>query len=286
MGEGAVWVFHGGALGDFVMTWPLLRAIRAGGSEATVVTRAGHAQLAAAELGVTGVDAESRRFTRLWAGDGGGGADRAGGVSRVLTFLADPAAESGRVWAAGAAAMFPGAEVEYVGPPGSASRGRAWERFEVDRLGSVAARENAGGPVVMHVGAGSREKMWPMERWREAAEELRRSGRGVRVLAGEVEMERLTRQERRVFAGMGGEFCADLPALADALRPASLVIGCDTGPTHLAAQLGVATVALFGPTDPVVWAPRGPRVRVLAPDGPTPMSWLTVERVLREAALV
>ena len=40
-------------------------------------------------------------------------------------------------------------------------------------------------------------------------------------------------------------------------------VGNDSGVSHLAAALGVPTVALFGPTRPEHWAPRGERVRVL-----------------------
>nr|MBA2253284.1 glycosyltransferase family 9 protein [Nitrospirales bacterium] len=40
-------------------------------------------------------------------------------------------------------------------------------------------------------------------------------------------------------------------------------IGHDSGLTHLAACLQVPTVALFGPTDPIRWAPRGSHVRVV-----------------------
>jgi ADP-heptose:LPS heptosyltransferase len=41
------------------------------------------------------------------------------------------------------------------------------------------------------------------------------------------------------------------------------MIGNDTGITHLAAAIGAPTVALFGPTDPAVWGPRGRKVRTL-----------------------
>jgi len=44
---------------------------------------------------------------------------------------------------------------------------------------------------------------------------------------------------------------------------AALFVGADTGPTHLAAAAGTATVALFGPTDPARFGPVGPRVRIL-----------------------
>ena len=50
--------------------------------------------------------------------------------------------------------------------------------------------------------------------------------------------------------------------LACWLARASLYIGNDSGITHLAAAVGTPTLALFGPTDPAVWAPRGPNVRV------------------------
>jgi heptosyltransferase-2/heptosyltransferase-3 len=46
----------------------------------------------------------------------------------------------------------------------------------------------------------------------------------------------------------------------------SLFIGNDSGVTHLAAAAGCPTVAIFGPTAPQLYAPRGPSVQVVAPD--------------------
>jgi len=54
-----------------------------------------------------------------------------------------------------------------------------------------------------------------------------------------------------------------LPLLAAILSRCRLYVGNDSGVTHLAAAVGVPTVAIFGPTDPDVWAPRGPGVRVV-----------------------
>ncbi len=48
------------------------------------------------------------------------------------------------------------------------------------------------------------------------------------------------------------------------LGGARVYIGNDSGITHLAAAVGTPVVAVFGPTDPVVWAPRGERVRVVS----------------------
>jgi ADP-heptose:LPS heptosyltransferase len=52
--------------------------------------------------------------------------------------------------------------------------------------------------------------------------------------------------------------------LAGWLRSARVYIGNDSGITHLAAAAGAPVVAIFGPTDPAVWAPRGDRVRLVA----------------------
>jgi ADP-heptose:LPS heptosyltransferase len=69
----------------------------------------------------------------------------------------------------------------------------------------------------------------------------------------------------------------DLYELGCWLARSRIYIGNDSGVTHLAAAAGTRVVALFGPTDPAVWAPRGPLIRVLATDGP--MALITVDRV-------
>ena len=54
-----------------------------------------------------------------------------------------------------------------------------------------------------------------------------------------------------------------LPELAAFLEKAACVITVDTGPLHIAQAVGCRTVAVFGPTDPVVWGPRGEKDVVL-----------------------
>ena len=54
-----------------------------------------------------------------------------------------------------------------------------------------------------------------------------------------------------------------LGRLAALMRIASLYLGNDSGITHLAAACGAPTIALFGPTDPRIWAPRGPKVKII-----------------------
>jgi ADP-heptose:LPS heptosyltransferase len=54
-----------------------------------------------------------------------------------------------------------------------------------------------------------------------------------------------------------------LPKVAAVLSLSDLYFGCDTGISHLAAAAGVRVLALFGPTDPNVWGPRGKRVWII-----------------------
>jgi ADP-heptose:LPS heptosyltransferase len=51
--------------------------------------------------------------------------------------------------------------------------------------------------------------------------------------------------------------------LAALLKATTVYLGNDSGITHLAASLGLPTVALFGPTNPALWGPKGPGVRII-----------------------
>lgn len=293
-------VIQSGALGDSVLVWPLVRAMVRRGARVDLIARREHARLAAewiepglADGRLVAVDLDSAEWSRLWMGADAVEADaRFAGTGVVVSFLVDEragATDAGAAWCAGARKCFGGARLELVGPHGSASRGRAWAEWSVERDGGVNARTNVGGPVVVHVGAGGEAKRWPLERWAELVRRLRNWGeRRVIVLAGPVELERFTAAERGMLAEMQageGDFSGALALLelARVLSGAGVFIGHDSGPAHLAAQLGVRTVALFGPTDPAVWAPVGPSVRVIAPEvASADWAWLSVERVLAE----
>ena len=70
-----------------------------------------------------------------------------------------------------------------------------------------------------------------------------------------------------------------LPELACVLQNCALFIGHDSGISHLAAAVGAPCLLLFGPTDPAIWAPQNPQVRVLrSPD--LTMGGLDLGRVL------
>ncbi len=104
--------------------------------------------------------------------------------------------------------------------------------------------------AVIHPFSGSARKNWPLERFQQLAARLGPL-MPVRWCAGPEDppLE-------------GAVRIPDLYELACWLARARLYIGNDSGITHLAAAVGTPVLALFGPTDPEVWAPRGPNVRV------------------------
>jgi len=117
----------------------------------------------------------------------------------------------------------------------------------IPRIRCPAPRENF---AVIHPFSGSAKKNWPLEKFRALARQLERvmpvhwcSGEDDPPLANAVRI-------------------ADLYALACWLARARLYIGNDSGITHLAAAAGTPVLAIFGPTNPEVWAPRGPNVRI------------------------
>ncbi len=61
---------------------------------------------------------------------------------------------------------------------------------------------------------------------------------------------------------------APLARIKSLLKEASLFIGNDSGPAHMAAAFGIPVVVLFGSSDPVIWAPWKTPSRVLVSDGP------------------
>jgi ADP-heptose:LPS heptosyltransferase len=104
--------------------------------------------------------------------------------------------------------------------------------------------------AVIHPFSGSPRKNWPLDNFRRLARGLERR-MPVRWCAGP-EDPPLPDAHR----------LDDLYELACWLAQASLYIGNDSGITHLAAAVGTPVLAIFGPTDPAVWAPRGPHVRI------------------------
>ncbi len=113
-----------------------------------------------------------------------------------------------------------------------------------------AADEPRGlnGRIVLIPAAGRPEKEWPIERFRQLADRI---GSPALVVWGPA--------ERKRAEVIGAQLAppTTLRELARVLRDASVVIGADTGPLHLAAALGTRVVGLYGPTNPARNGPFG-----------------------------
>ncbi len=114
--------------------------------------------------------------------------------------------------------------------PFASRRDKEWENQEIRHFAMRVEREFGFGTVIKW-GPGERERAeWLCQ---EAPDILE-----LAPLAGPAATARLA---SRAFAA----------------------VGADTGPTHLAAATGSPTLALFGPTDPARFGPRGERARAL-----------------------
>ncbi len=102
--------------------------------------------------------------------------------------------------------------------------------------------------VLYHPGAGQPEKALGEERYAELARRLERERGFFPVISwGPGDEARLARMAE-LLPNARRPPLLDLPALAHVIAAASLFVGGDTGPLHLADALGVPTLALFGPT--------------------------------------
>ncbi|MBM3852197.1 MAG: glycosyltransferase family 9 protein [Verrucomicrobia bacterium] len=123
--------------------------------------------------------------------------------------------------------------------------------------------------TAVHPGSGSPHKNWPVDRWLAL---IPRLPPPVTVVLGEAELpvwERLpfsTLESATGFARFDGParlINPTLPALAHHLARSRVFLGHDSGISHLAAACGTPCLLLFGPTDPSIWAPPAPHVRII-----------------------
>ena len=131
--------------------------------------------------------------------------------------------------------------------------------YIADRRGS----DYESSRIYIHPGSGSPLKNWPLPNFKNVYETLRSAGMKPRFILGPAEEKRFKALR---FSHGGTQTVSDLVDLTEKLKTAGAFIGNDSGITHLAAFLGLSTVAIFGPSDSLRWRPTGPSVRVGAAD--------------------
>lgn len=143
--------------------------------------------------------------------------------------------------------------------------------FEPDGTPRLEPECRSPGPgrwIAVHPGSGSETKNWPEPRWTELLSRLlRQTNLGMLLVGGEAEGQRLDRLAQgwpahrlRMFRNQ------PLDELAGTLRACLHFLGHDSGITHIAAAVGLPCVVLWGPSNPILWRPRGDRVLVIQAD--------------------
>jgi ADP-heptose:LPS heptosyltransferase len=127
-----------------------------------------------------------------------------------------------------------------------------------------------GRYAVLHPFASAPDKVWPADRFCELARYLELWNIEPVFLAAEHD-DATPFTAHRVFR-------ATLSKVKTLLSGASLFVGNDSGPAHMAAAFGLPTTVLFGPSKPAIWGPwQTASEIVVAPDG---LDRLPVSRVI------
>lgn len=131
--------------------------------------------------------------------------------------------------------------------------------FQPDKIlpGMETTTEVPSRFALLHPGAGWGNKKYPAAGW----------GRALAALAVETGLpgivavgpgdEGLAAEIVAASGGAARAFPAEIPAFAALARRAEIVLGGDSGPTHLAHALGRPVLMIMGPTDPVLHGPYG-----------------------------
>ncbi len=291
-------VIRGGAIGDFILTLPALKALREAYPNAHIEIL-GYKHIA--------VLAENRFYaqavrsieygplSRFFARDSELSAELTGyfaSFDLVISYLYDPdrifESSLGRcgvknllcgpakiVEKNGHAAKQLAGPVEELGVKVADLSEKIFLSVD-DRQFAQEFLRNSSGPIVaIHPGSGSQDKNWPLENWIELV-----SGKGglsktkgelghiekqpsLIVVSGEGDEAQVVQLER-TWKDRDVRFAKDLPLphLAAVLEH-TIFVGHDSGISHLAAAAGAKCILLFGPTSPNVWAPKNENVQVL-----------------------
>ncbi len=130
----------------------------------------------------------------------------------------------------------------------------------IEFLDSKGIKE--GEPTLaIHPGSGSPAKNWDPKRFAEIGEWASRRARILLILGP---AEEGAEDVKRLMARAAVADQLPLVQLAGVLKACSGYLGNDSGITHLAASVGVPTVAIFGPTPPAVWGPWGAGTKIIS----------------------
>ena len=134
-------------------------------------------------------------------------------------------------------------------------------RGDVPRAQLVSGMKGPEGPVVViHPVGATPAKTWRADGFLDVATHLRQSGLEVVFIGAETD-------DLSPFAGFPALHGRPLSEVKDLLATASLFVGNDSGPAHMAAAFGVPVVVIFGESDPAIWGPWRTASEVVRAEG-------------------
>ena len=294
MSQGNILVIRGGAIGDFILTLPVLAALRENLPQARVeilayprvASLAVTAGLAAAARSI-----DARPLAGFFAARGPLDEELQAyfaSFAVILSYLYDPDG----IFQANIERC---SRAQFIAGPHRPDERAALHATDVflkplERLAIFDADPSprlllpsALSPlpsIALHPGSGSESKNWLESNWSQLLRALvQETTAPLLLIGGEAEGERLQRLARDLPPDRF-TLAQNLPLveLAQRLAGCRAFLGHDSGITHLAAAVGLPGLVLWGPSNEVVWRPRSERMKILR--GSPGLASLPVEQVL------
>jgi heptosyltransferase-3 len=277
--RGKILVVRGGAIGDFVLTLPVLAALRAQFPQ-TQLEVLGYAHIA--ELAQAGglADAirsiEARSLAGFFARAGELSPELShyfSGFNLIISYLYDPDEIFQTNVARCTKAQFiagPHRPDEKITLHATEVFLKPLERlaiFDADPTPRLALNARAAqlNQIAVHPGSGSERKNWPETKWLELLQTLlAETSMNFLLVGGEAEGSRLQLLAARLpGARVHIAQSRPLPELAHQLRSCRAFIGHDSGISHLAAAVGLPGLVLWSDTVETIWRPKSAQVEIL-----------------------
>lgn len=290
-------VIRGGAIGDFILTLPAIRAIRCAFPNA-IVEILGYPKIVSLARDVGLADCirhiEARPLANFFARDGSLPEDWRDYFSEfdiILSYLYDPDEIFRQNIQRCSAAQF----IQGPHRPDENSNAHATEVFLKPLVRLAIFDSNPTPEIILppatptplrtilaiHPGSGSETKNWSEPSWAKLLSKLTAAEMDFLLIGGEAEGDRLEKLST-ILPQDRFDLAKNLPLgeLALRLQQCSAFVGHDSGITHLAAAVGVPCLALWAHTNPEIWRPLGKHVVLLRE--PAGLSRLSVECVADE----
>ncbi len=273
----SILIFRSGAVGDLILTTPVLASLRSAYPEATIQLVGNPSRAALARHLVNGVcDLDDAEWASLFSAEPrleSSAVQYVTDADLIVNYLPD----RDGIFTTNLVSLCPGRVLSHPPHPAECPPVhiidhllRALDALGIGLLRSPSVSHLSCGIdipkpyLVTHPGSGGSHKTWPVERF-AAACGLLSTQTNVVVSSGPADDARMA-EMRRLLPDAAYPDPLALDKLAHLYGCASLYIGNDSGPTHLAAATGIPTIALFGPTDPAVWGPVGKQVYIVEGD--------------------